>query len=316
MVDPSSAAYRFMHRTGNALHAQLARHPALAQRWFSTLSLLRHAPPGGYKQRIINSVAATHWPALTLKAQRVVLGASTEVWMRPHPGEQDFSVLLDRRLDYERPIFDWLERELGGYDTVVEVGANVGVFTVFMAAYKRDKGLGRPRIVSFEPSREAYARLLDNLALNASECEVYNCAVSDRGGVAELFEPQGHLTNGSLDSGFARLFSSEVRSSRVLTISGTELGAIVPFAGRTLLKIDVEGAEPLVLRGLRDWITTVQPDLILEVLPGFDQALREQDYLAPLGYRFQRFEDGGPVDVAPYAASPHHRDHLFLAPRR
>jgi FkbM family methyltransferase len=309
-----SMAYRLAHRAGELLHSGLARRPGLAEHWFSALSLLRHAPPSAYKQRIVNSVAAVDWPKVTIRPQRVVLGSSTEVVIRPHPGEFDFQALLDDRLDYERSLFQWLEQQLGEYDAVVEIGANVGVFTVFMAQLKRARGWTKPRVVSFEPSRSAFARLLDNLALNGCDSEVFNCAVSDRGGVAELYEPQGHLTNGSLDAGFAGLFSSEVRASRVLTIGSDEIAAIVPDAGRTLLKIDVEGAEPLVLRGLKPWIERVKPDVLVEVLPGFDQTLRDQDYFAALGYRFMRIEERGPIDVAPYEASGHHRDHFLAAP--
>jgi FkbM family methyltransferase len=138
--------------------------------------------------------------------------------------------------------------------------------------------------------------------------------VGTEGGVAELFEPHGHLTNSSLDPNFARLFSNDVRSNRVLVIGGDELAAIAPDAGRTLLKIDVEGAEPLVLNGLRSWVAASRPDVILEVLPGFDRALRDQDYFGALGYRFMRVEERGPVEVTPYEASNKHRDHLLLAP--
>jgi len=314
--ETSSKVHSWAHRAGGALHTELARRPALAERWFSALSLLRHVPPGEYKQRIINSIAATEWPQLTIKPQRVVLGASTEVVLRPHPGEFDFQALFDQRLDYERPMFEWLESSLGNYDTVIEIGANVGIYTVFMAALKRARGLRKPRVVSFEPSREAFARLLDNIALNGGDSEVFNCAVSDRAGVAELFEPHGHLTNGSLDPSFARTFSTDVRSTRVLVIGGDELALIAPSPGRTLLKIDVEGAEPLVLRGLRSWVEASHPDVILEVLPGYDSTLREQDYFGALGYRFMRVEQRGPVDVAPYEASNEHRDHLLLAPSR
>jgi FkbM family methyltransferase len=264
----------------------------------------------------MNSVAATAWPELTIKPQRVVVGSSTEVLIRPHPGEMDFSALFGQRLDYENPVFEWLEGALASYDTVIEIGANVGIFTVFMSALKRARGLAKPRVVAFEPSRKAFARLIDNLALNDSDCEVFNCAVSDRGGVAQLFEPKGHLTNGSLDPKFAHLFSTDVRSNHVLVVSGAELSAIAPQPGRTLLKIDTEGAEALVLRGLREWIEACRPDVLIEVLSLYEPDLREQDYFAALGYRFTRIENGGLVEVAPYASSQEHRDHLLLAPAR
>lgn len=57
-----------------------------------------------YQQRCSNPVAR----AFDIKAQHVVLGKSTGVWIRPHPGESDFSALLHRHLDYEQPSFEWL----------------------------------------------------------------------------------------------------------------------------------------------------------------------------------------------------------------
>lgn len=311
---PGSPAYRLAHDLGSDLHRLLARHPRAAERWFGALSWLRHVPAGDFRVRLLNSVAAVRWPELRVKPQRVVLGSSTSVVVRPHPGEPDFEAVVSPKLPYEADLFRWLEGKLGDYDTVVEIGANVGLFTAFMAVRRRDAGTGRPRIVSFEPSRTAFARLLDNLALNDCHVEAFNCAVGTHTGVAQFHEPAGHLTNGSLDRGFAGIFSSDVRSGPVLVIGAAEVAALVGEPGKTLLKIDVEGSEPLVLRGLRPWVSAVRPDVIIEVLPVTEASLRADDYFGELGYRFYRFEQGGPVPIAPYDASPQHRDHLLLAP--
>jgi FkbM family methyltransferase len=312
---PGSYGYRMAHRVGLDLHRFLARHPRAAERWFGALSALRFAPAGSHHQRLLNSVAAVRWPELRVAPQRVVLGSSTSVVLRPHPGEPDFEALLTPRLHYEPEVFRWLESHLGDYDTVVEIGANVGMFTVFMAAHSRRAGTGRPRIVAFEPSRTAFARLLDNLALNDCQVEAFNCAVGERAGVAQFHEPAGHGTNGSLDRAFAGIFSPDVRSQPVLVVGAAEIAALVGEPGRTLLKIDVEGSEPIVLRGLRSWLSAVRPDVIIEVLPMSEAPLRAGDFFRELGYAFYRFEPPGPVPVAPYAASPQHRDHLLLAPR-
>jgi FkbM family methyltransferase len=315
MFEPGSRVYGLMHDAGHRLHEALARHPRLAERWFSALAVMRHAPAGFYKQRITNSVTAVHWPELAIRPQRVTLGSATEVLLRPHPGEFDFGALLEARLAYEPEVFAWLERELPSYQTVVEIGANVGVFTVFMTTLKRDAGHTSPRVISFEPSQVAFARLLDNLALNRSDAEVFNCAVGEHSGFASFYEPEGHLTNGSFSQEFARIFSSDVRATRTLVISAAEIDALVGVSGRTLVKIDVESAEPLVLRGLRPWLEARLPDIILEVLAEVEPELRAQDFLARLGYRFHRLESTGPIPVAPYQASSSHRDHLLLAPR-
>ena len=309
-----SRPYRLLHDVGRGLHERLARHPRWAERWFDSLAWLRHAPDGTYKVRLSNSVAAVRWPELSLRPRRVLLGRDTEVWLRPHPGEFDFGALLHRRLGYEPEVFTWLEAELTNYDAVVEIGANVGVFSVFMSARRKRLGRAAPRILAFEPSRLAFERLLDNLRLNRSEVESFNCAVGDRSGVASLYEPAGHLTNGSFEREFAQNFSSDVHESRVIVISERELAALVGESRRTLAKIDVEGAEVKVLRGLQPWITAHRPDIVLEVLPEYARALREHDFLAALGYRFFRIEHAGLVECAPYEISPYHRDHFLKAP--
>src|SRR4029453_11809977 len=56
----------------------------------------------------------------------------------------------------------WLEQETRRGDTVYDIGANVGVFSLIGAALLRDEGL----VVAFEPGFSSYARLCENIALN------------------------------------------------------------------------------------------------------------------------------------------------------
>ena len=313
-LDPGSRSYGVARGAARGLHTLLARQPRAAELWLSALAMMRHLPDGTLKLRVANSVASVVWPELSLPPQRVVLGDQTEVWLRPHPGEADFGALLSRRLVYEPEVFRWLEAELLAYEAVIEIGANVGLFTVFMGERARRAGRSTPRFFAFEPSRTAYARLLDNLALNDLDAQVFNCAVGSERGLAAFHEPRGHLTNGSLVREFAGLFASEVRSSQVEVVAADEIGALVARGARTLVKIDVEGAETQVLAGLRPWLCEQKPDVILEVLPSLQDELRERDFFAALGYRFFRLEPDGPVPVAPYEAHPSHRDHLLRAP--
>jgi FkbM family methyltransferase len=309
-------AYRALRDAGEYLHGSLARHPRVANSYFGTWPWLRWLPSTA-KARLMNSVAAVRWPEqLRIRPQNVTVGTRTTVCLRPHPGEFDLATLLHSRLDYERPLFAWLEQNLAAYETVLEVGANVGVFTVFFGQHQRERG-GRivPEIVAFEPSRLAFTRLLDNLSLNGTKARTHNCAVAARSGVADFHEPEGHLTNGSLRADFANIFSDRVTTNMVLVVDADIISKLLPAPGRSLLKIDVEGAEAEVLRGLRPWISKHRPDLIVEVLPGYADELRATDFLGPLGYSFFRIEAEGPVPVAPYEASASHRDHLLLAPR-
>jgi hypothetical protein len=49
--------------------------------------------------------------------------------------------------------------------------------------------------------------------------------VSDETGFSSFYEPEGHLTNGSLGRGFAEHFSQTVRDSMVVTLAGSSLAS-------------------------------------------------------------------------------------------
>ncbi len=71
--------------------------------------------------------------------------------------------LFCRQFHYEPALVGWLEDNVAAkYDLIIEIGANVGIYTVFLDALYRSASLPRdvtPRIVSFEPSEKAYRRL-------------------------------------------------------------------------------------------------------------------------------------------------------------
>jgi hypothetical protein len=61
---------------------------------------------------------------------------------------------------YDREVFDFLETVVSDYSRVLDVGANIGVYTVFFAARV-------PLVDAFEPMREVVPRLTENIAVNA-----------------------------------------------------------------------------------------------------------------------------------------------------
>jgi hypothetical protein len=76
--------------------------------------------------------------AARLRAQEGRLSDRTEIKLKPHLGEFDQSALFRGQPSYEAPIFAWLERHASDrYDIVVEIGANVGVYSVFFDALIR-----------------------------------------------------------------------------------------------------------------------------------------------------------------------------------
>ena len=91
------------------------------------------------------------------------MGRDTETLIVPHLGEFDQRALFSKRLDYEEPVFRWLSDNFPEkYDLIVEIGANVGVYTIFLDALAKNRStLQLRQIVAFEPSPGAYGRLFD-----------------------------------------------------------------------------------------------------------------------------------------------------------
>jgi FkbM family methyltransferase len=268
-----------LRRFGFLFHWCISRSRVSANGYFRLLPrVAQHLSPHRQAQ-LRNSIHAVDWPGVVLPIQTIRLGQATHVRMRPHLGEFDFEAMLSGALTYENEVFASLELRLPHYDTVIEIGANVGVFTLFLALAADGPKRGR-KILAFEPSGEAYRRLLENLSLNqVGNVTPFCCAIGDETKLAQFFEPAGHLTNGTLDPDFARQFSHDVKSTTVLMLAGTELRAFIPHHGRTLVKIDVEGAEARVLRSLEPLLRHTNTDVLLEVLPSFEDELNKISFL-------------------------------------
>lgn len=282
-----------LRRTATAWHRLCAATPAGAAAYLRTLGLARRLLPRGVSRRLRNSLDSVSWPAVALPAYPTRVGRQTWIHLHPHVEEFDLGVLVAPVLEYEADLFAWLERRLDAFDVVVDVGANVGAFTTFFGARFRDLGRTDARVYAFEPSVTAFHRLLTNLAANGLDnVFAFNLALANQFGLREFFEPSHHLTNGSLVPGFAEQFSVDVQTCRVLAITGAELDELVPDGSRVLVKLDVEGAEAAALEGLTAFVARRKPHLVLEVLPGFEDAIMAS---APLRTQAFRFFEIGPT---------------------
>jgi FkbM family methyltransferase len=130
---------------------------------------------------------------------------------------------------------------------VVDVGANVGIYTLLAAKLLAGNG----EIYSFEPTPRTYDILRDNVQVNgfleAGIVHLYKLAVTDRAGHAKL-------SIFDRDCGHNTLFG-DGHADNEIEVSTNSLDEILKTQHQVdVVKIDAEGAEPLILRGLKQVI--------------------------------------------------------------
>lgn len=270
------------------IHGAIASSAFISKLYLCTLGvLLKGLPESRLKLHIINNLYSVEWPEIQLPAQKVRIQKS-EFKIIPHLGEFDFEAMFVREMRYEKNVTSFLTKASKRYDAILEIGANVGIYTLFFSTFYPEA-----RIYAFEPSRKAYSRLLKNIELNPSEnkAHLFNAAIGDSTGFQSFYEPQGHLTNGSLRKDFAAIFSNDVVANQVLMIEGALLIGLFEGQRSVLVKIDAEGSEGCILKSLMPFLRAVKPDLLVECLGLYRDELNQLN-LTDIYSIYQLTKDG------------------------
>ena len=153
---------------------------------------------------------------------------------------------LIRYGDFERDERAFAQRFLKPGDAFVDVGANIGLYSILAAEFVGNQG----RVISFEPSRRTYLRLLENVRRNRLQnVDSVNAALSDVSGTTRLYAggPEMDAWNSLSQSA-----NGPPEAEEISTTTWDEYSAQHALDNRvTLMKIDVEGWETAVLRGAR-----------------------------------------------------------------
>lgn len=148
----------------------------------------------------------------------------------------------------------WLDAYLSdrSRDRVLfDVGANVGIYSVYAAARHGC------HVYAFEPVVENFTRLEVNRALNACEhLHPFQIAIGARNGLVDLFLKDARIGNSGaqIHAAVDELGASfaPVAARKVLALSLDSLTRDFGLPCPTLIKIDIDGLEDLVLEGAAD----------------------------------------------------------------
>lgn len=148
-------------------------------------------------------------------------------------------------------------------DHVLDIGANHGYYSILLSDLVAEAGM----VYAVEPNPSIYELLHDSLAINgfAGRSKCLNIALSNDVETTEkdFFVPKGEPKNGRF------LYPGESPEAlkpfgETLKVPSRKLRAN-EFERLDFVKIDVEGAELLVLESLRDVIETHNPKMVIEV---------------------------------------------------
>jgi FkbM family methyltransferase len=193
----------------------------------------------------------------------------------------------------ELKLTKFLIKNLNSDDIFYDIGANYGFYTYLALEFCKE-------VHSFEPIPECCESLISNLK-NEGNVFINKIAVSDSNGVDKLTVPIRTFGIQSFGMSSINPVISEnlkklgsLKKIKVNTIKLDDY--IVSNTPPTILKIDVEGAEYLVLKGGYNLLTQFNPTVIMEVW-GFDNngeiSMEAVDLLRSLGYKSYFIEQDG-----------------------
>jgi FkbM family methyltransferase len=148
-------------------------------------------------------------------------------------------------------------------DIVFDVGANIGEFTILLSHAVGSTG----KVYAFEPVPRTFEILSRNVNRSriANRVILNRCAVSDHLGHATIHMPASDHTEASLtDHSFASWSSKSVTSFECALETLDNYTATHSIQRVDFVKIDVEGAEMLVLNGMQNILRESPPLLMLE----------------------------------------------------
>lgn len=146
----------------------------------------------------------------------------------------------------------------GGEVTFIDIGANCGQHSLFMSR-RAD------RVIAFEPSAEAAGRLEANLALNGiSNVALFRIALGDRDHTAQL--GSGLPGNSGSRSLTWTLDAEQNENVEVRHAADFLDSPNVCLTRMDIIKLDVEGYEKAVLKGLAPLLKRDRPVLMFELV--------------------------------------------------
>lgn len=199
---------------------------------------------------------------------------------------------LEKYTDFEKGEMDYVFTNVKDGSTVIDIGANFGLYTVSLA--KKNPNI---KIHSFEPVGSTFKLLQHNVEHNnvSDKATLNNCALGEEAGELEVTVDRYAGNHLVMDA------KSDNITQKVDVVVLDEYVTQHNIAKVDFIKCDVEGAELLVLKGAVGILKKDKPNMLLEIsdiwTKRFGYTAEELiKFLCDLGYKYKIFLADGSLE--------------------
>lgn len=232
-----------------------------------------------------------------LLARAANLGLVRPIWFEFRPGlwmQLDIRELVQETLllegIWEPKTTRYVCDSLGPGQVFLDIGANAGYFSLLASRCVGESGM----VLAVEPNPAMVKQLRQNIERNG----LTNIAIAEAA-CSDLVEVRDLYVGNAYNTGNSSLSRDNLAWTKSVKVTCTTVDLLVEEYGLhhvDLVKIDVEGAELQVLRGMSTTLKHLRPKIITELSPslleGFSVTVDAvQEYLGVLGYSVSPLEE-------------------------
>ena len=227
---------------------------------------------------VARKLGIMHWPPVRYVAEKVYecVRPKGKIQIEAHgntyalkASDRGMTPMLLKQKDYEAEEIQLVKRMIKPGMTVVDIGANIGYFTVIFSKLVGENG----RVFAFEPEPENLTYLNENIAANqCKNVEVAPIALADKKGQVDFFVPERTRSTSSMVASNL-IYEKGAKRISVGTESLDEFLSGKQVSQVDFIKIDVQGAESIVFSGAKQVLSQDHLGLMMEFWPfGMEKA--------------------------------------------
>ncbi|MCW3160905.1 FkbM family methyltransferase [Chryseobacterium oryctis] len=160
--------------------------------------------------------------------------------------------------DYEKNEIDFLYSSLKKDDVFIDIGGNIGLFSLNASTIIGDKG----KVYSFEAFKPNFIQFQNHISINNFQnIHLEHLAVADKKGFIEILYNDDYNNVGMASSYLENYTSKE----KVESTSLDEYVSEKQILKIDLIKIDIEGGEYSALKGMSSVLENLRPKVLIEI---------------------------------------------------